>query len=177
MLLRKKDFTENSLWVPLLCECIGPRESIPGNPYSQKSQKFKVWDSEPEGRKEQKLWHRTEPSLLGKLAPHPLACAPPLAHHTIFMGLLHRLYIENTSWKVLAYGIFVWVQCWRIRNRTSELIERVRFLIQKQWSCKYSTKHFPCGIVFVRYKDVHHWFCQPFILNLFEMPLHTAKLT
>ena len=27
--------------------------------------------------------------------------------------------------------------------------ERVRFLIQKQQVRKYSTKHFPCGIVFI----------------------------
>ena len=38
---------------------------------------------------------------------------------------------------------------WRIRNRTSERSERVRFLIQKQRERKYRTKHFPCGIVFI----------------------------
>ena len=36
--------------------------------------------------------------------------------------------------------------CWRIRNRTSELSERVRFLIQILRVRKYRTKHFPCGI-------------------------------
>ena len=41
--------------------------------------------------------------------------------------------------------------CWRIRNRTSERSERVRFLIQKQRVRKYRTKHFPCGIVFIIY--------------------------
>ena len=30
-------------------------------------------------------------------------------------------------------------------------IEHVRFLIQKQRVCKYHTKHFPCGIVFIIY--------------------------
>ena len=36
--------------------------------------------------------------------------------------------------------------CWRIRNRTSDRSERVRFLIQKQRVRKYRTKHFPCVI-------------------------------
>ena len=48
-------------------------------------------------------------------------------------------YIENTSWKVLAYGIYA-----RVVD-VSE-IERVRFLIQKRRVRKYRTKHFPCGI-------------------------------
>ena len=33
--------------------------------------------------------------------------------------------------------------CWRVRNRTSERSERVRFLIQKQRVRIYRTKHFP----------------------------------
>ena len=41
--------------------------------------------------------------------------------------------------------------CWCIRNRTSELSERVRILTQKQRVRKYHTKHFPCGIVFIIY--------------------------
>ena len=41
--------------------------------------------------------------------------------------------------------------CWRIRNRTSERNERVRFLIQKQRVRKYRTKNFLCGIVFIIY--------------------------
>ena len=41
--------------------------------------------------------------------------------------------------------------CRRIRNRTSERSERVRFLIQKQRVRKYCTKHFTCGIVFIIY--------------------------
>ena len=49
--------------------------------------------------------------------------------------------IENTSWKVRAYGI-----CARVVD-VSE-IERVRFLIQKR-ARKYRTKHFPCRIVFI----------------------------
>ena len=43
--------------------------------------------------------------------------------------------------------------CWRIRNRTSERSERVRFLIQKQRVRKYRTKHFPSGIVFIIYRQ------------------------
>ena len=52
-------------------------------------------------------------------------------------------YVENTSWKVLAYGIYARVV------EVSE-IERVRFLIQKRVR-KYCMKHFPCGIVFITY--------------------------
>ena len=89
---------------------------------------------------------------VGRLAPPPLACmCPPLSPHTTSMRLLHRLCILRGK-------------CGRTVS-----IERVRFLIQKQRSQKYRTKHFPCGIVFVRYRDVHHWFCKPFISNLFEM--------
>ena len=43
-----------------------------------------------------------------------------------------NLYIENTSWKVLAYGIYA-----RVVD-VSE-IERVRFLIQNQRVRKYRT--------------------------------------
>ena len=59
--------------------------------------------------------------------------------------------------------------CWRIRNRTSERSERVRFLIQKQRVREYRSKHFPCGIVFIVYiLDIHH-FGGLFILNLSKM--------
>ena len=52
--------------------------------------------------------------------------------------------------------------CWRIRNRTSEGSERVRFLIQKQRVRKYRTKHFPRGIVFIIYILRHSSFWRPF---------------
>ena len=56
-------------------------------------------------------------------------------------------YIENTSWKVLAYGIYARVvDVTEIERRSAE---PVRFLIQKQRVRKYRTKHFPCGIVFI----------------------------
>ena len=59
--------------------------------------------------------------------------------------------------------------CCRIRNRTSERSERVRFLIQKQRVGKYRTKHFTCGIVFIIYILRHSSFWRPFILNLSKM--------
>ena len=49
--------------------------------------------------------------------------------------------IENTSWKVRAYGIYA-----RVVD-VSE-ISLVRFLVQKR-ARKYRTKHFPSGIVFI----------------------------
>ena len=57
--------------------------------------------------------------------------------------------------------------CWRIRDRTSERSERVRFLIQKRVR-KYRTKHFPCGIVFIIYILRHSSFWQPFYFKSFK---------
>ena len=62
--------------------------------------------------------------------------------------------------------------CWRIRNRTSERSERVRFLIQKQRVCKYRTKHFPCCIVFIIYILRHSSFWRPFYFK----PFTNAKI-
>ena len=70
-------------------------------------------------------------------------------------------YIENTSWKVLAYGIYTLVVF------VSE-IERVRFLIQKQRVGKYRTKHFTCGIVFIVYILRHSSFWWPFYFKSFQ---------
>ena len=58
--------------------------------------------------------------------------------------------------------------CWRIRNRTSERSERVRFLIQKQRVRKYRTKHFPCGIVFIIHILRHSSFWRPFYFKSFK---------
>ena len=58
--------------------------------------------------------------------------------------------------------------CWRIRNRTSERSERVRFLIQKQRVRKYRTKHFPCGIVFIIYILRHSSSWRPFYFKSFK---------
>ena len=58
--------------------------------------------------------------------------------------------------------------CWRIRNRTSERSERVRFLMQKQRVRKYRTKHFPCGIVFIIYMLRHSSFWPPFYFKSFK---------
>ena len=66
-----------------------------------------------------------------------------ISKNTLFARSCSRC-IENTSWNVLAYGIYTRVVF------VSE-IERVRFLIQKQRVGKYRTKHFTCGIVFILY--------------------------
>ena len=63
---------------------------------------------------------------------------------------------------------YLHTSCWRIRNRTSERSERVRFLIQKQRVRKYRTKHFPCGIVFIIYILRHSSFWQPFYFKSFK---------
>ena len=54
--------------------------------------------------------------------------------------------IENTSWRVWAYGIYARVV--DVRNQMNDRSNRERFLRQKR-VCKYHTKHFPCGIVFI----------------------------
>ena len=92
--------------------------------------------------------------------------------------------IENTSWKVLAYGIYALVvfvseislvrfaHSLEIRNPTSERSERVRFLIQKQRVRKYRTKHFPGGIVFIMYILRQSSFWRPFYFK----SLQNAKI-
>ena len=57
--------------------------------------------------------------------------------------------------------------CWRIRTRTSERNERMRFLIQKRVG-KYRTKHFTCGIVFIIYILRHSSFWWPFYFKSFK---------
>ena len=64
--------------------------------------------------------------------------------------------------------LYLCTSCWRIRNRTSERSEQVRFLIQKQRGHKYRTKHFPCGIVFIIYILRHSSFWRPFYLKSFK---------
>ena len=74
--------------------------------------------------------------------------------------------IENTSWRVWAYGIYARVV--DIRNQMNDRSNRERFLIQKR-VCKYHTKHFPCGIVFIIYILRHSSFGGLYILNLSKM--------
>ena len=80
--------------------------------------------------------------------------------------------IENLSYKTTSYISHKWrylrTSCWRIRNRTSERSERVRFLIQKQRVRKYRTKHFPCGIVFIIYILRYSSFWRPFYFKSFK---------
>ena len=67
--------------------------------------------------------------------------------------------------------------CWRIRNRTSERSERVKFLIQKQRVRKYRTKHFPCGIVSIIYILRHSSFWRPFYFKSFKNAKKFAATT
>ena len=80
-----------------------------------------------------------------------------------YMVIQKEYYMESAGVRYLR------TSCSRIRNRTSERSERVRFLIQKQRVCKYRTKHFPCGIVFIIYILRHSSFWRPFFLNLSKM--------
>ena len=65
--------------------------------------------------------------------------------------------------------LYLRTSCWRIRNRTSERSERVRFLIQKQRVRKYvqSTFHVVLCLLYTNW-DIHH-FGGLFILNLSKM--------
>ena len=79
-----------------------------------------------------------------------------------YKNIINREYfMESASVRYLR------TSCWRIRNRTSERSERVRFLIQKQVR-KYRTKHFPCGIVFIIYILRHSLFWRPFYFKSFK---------
>ena len=80
---------------------------------------------------------------------------------------IFALYKINREYFMESAGVrYLRTSCWRIRNRTNERSERVRFLIQKQRVRKYRTKHFPCGIVFILYILRHRHFGGLFILNL-----------
>ena len=81
-----------------------------------------------------------------------------------FIGqTIHREYFMESA------GVrYLRASGWRIRNRTSERSERVRFLIQKQRVRKYRTKHFPCGIVFILYILRHSSFWRPFYSKYFK---------
>ena len=81
----------------------------------------------------------------------------------MFTRSVYKKYIENTSWKVLAYGIYA-------RVIDVSQIERVRFLIQKQRVRKYRIKHFPCGIVCIIY------ILGPFIRGKIRRVLHNIYI-
>ena len=84
-------------------------------------------------------------------------------HIFFLMGDIHREYFMESA------GVrYLRTSCWRIRNRTSERNERVRFLIQNQRVRKYRIKHFPCGIVFIIYMLRHSSFWRPFYFKSFE---------
>ena len=54
---------------------------------------------------------------------------------------IHREYFMESA------GVrYLRTSCWRIRNRTSERSERVRFLIQKQWVRKYRLRFFSVSL-------------------------------
>ena len=72
-----------------------------------------------------------------------------LSHYATSM-----FFIENTSWRVRAYGIYARVVD---RNQTSECSNRARFLIQKQ-VCRYHTKYFHVvSCLLYTYWDSHNF--------------------
>ena len=82
---------------------------------------------------------------------------------------IFALYKINREYFIESAGVrYLRTSCWRIRNRTSERSEQVRFLIQKQRVRKYRTKHFPCGIVFILYVLRHSSFWRPFHFKYFR---------
>ena len=80
---------------------------------------------------------------------------------------LHECCVYREYFMESAGVRYLRTSCWRIRNRTSERSERVRFLIQKRVR-KYRTKHFPCGIVFIIYILRHSSFSRPFYFKSFK---------
>ena len=100
-------------------------------------------------------WHlRVNPyRLLSRSASHVLWMRVSSANREYFMESAGVRYLRTS--------------CWRVRNRTSERSERVRFLIQKRVH-KYCTKHFPCGIVFIIYILRHSSFSRPFYFKSFK---------
>ena len=76
--------------------------------------------------------------------------------NSVIQRIYREYFMESAGLRYLR------TSCWRIRNRTSERSQRVRFLIQKQRVRKYRTKHFPRGIVFIIYILRHSSFWQSF---------------
>ena len=90
-------------------------------------------------------------------------------HYFWFSSWQWHLKQENREYFMESAGVrYLRTGCWRIRNRTSERSERVRFLIQKQRVRKYRTKHFPCGIVFIVNILRHSSFWWPFYFKSFK---------
>ena len=82
------------------------------------------------------------------------------------IGGEHEIGIEYFM-KVRAY-ISKGVVNRRIRNRTSESSELVRFLIRQHFVRIYRTKLFPCYFLFIIYILRHSSFWQPFYFKSFQ---------
>ena len=91
---------------------------------------------------------------VGRLAPPPLACVP-LSHLILlpcacYIGYSYRILHGKCGRTVFSYELLTYFQKSKEWDFWYKNVQRSR---------KYRTKHFPCGIVFVRYRDIHHWFC------------------
>ena len=85
------------------------------------------------------------------------------------LKVYNKIYVVYREYFMESAGVrYLRTNCWRIRNRTSERSERVKFLIQKQRVRKYRTKHFPCRIVFIIYILRHSSFWRPFYFKSFK---------
>ena len=79
----------------------------------------------------------------------------PISHLILFpcacyIGYTYRILYRKCGRTVFSYELLTYFQKSKEWDFWYKNVQRSR---------KYRTKHFPCGIVFVRYRDVHHWFC------------------
>ena len=89
---------------------------------------------------------------VGRLAPSPLACAPSRTSYYFHAPATEVIHIE---YFIESAGVrYFRTSCWHSSRNGKSEISDIKTALRK-----YRTKHFPCGIVFVRYRDVHHWFC------------------
>ena len=108
------------------------------------------------------------PDLARKNPSEKINNQQPFLYRSLYERKYEEIYVYREYFMESAGVRYLRTSCWRIRNRTSERSERVRFLIQKQRVRKYHTKHFPCGIVFIIYLLRHSSFLGPFCFKSFK---------
>ena len=108
------------------------------------------------------------PDLARKNPSEKINNQQPFLYRSLYERKYEEIYVYREYFMESAGVRYLRTSCWRIRNRTSERSERVRFLIQKQRARKYRTKHFPCGIVFIIYILRHSSFWRPFYFKSFK---------
>ena len=140
---------------PCFVSLLGPGKVSFERSTPKRSQKIKVWDWEVSPEVERSRNYGTELNhRRGEVSSlSPRLC--PISHFILFpcacyIGYTYRILYRKCGRTVFSYELLTYFQKSKEWDFWYKNVQRSR---------KYRTKHFPCGIVFVRYRDVHHWFC------------------